>query len=48
MIVMTTVIEKNINPTLSAVLSVKFDPYKIDEAKIIITNREDLSDNHIR
>lgn len=37
---MTTVIEKNINPTPSAVLSVKLDPYKIDEAKIIIIQIE--------
>jgi len=37
---MTTVIEKNINPTLSAELLVKLDPYKIDEARIIITQIE--------
>lgn len=37
---MTTVIEKNINPTLSAVLSVKLDPYKMDEARIIIIQIE--------
>ncbi len=40
MIVMTTVIEKNINPTPSAVLSVKLDPYKMDEARIIIIQIE--------
>lgn len=37
---MTTVIEKNIRPTLSAELSVKLDPYKMDEAKIIIMQTE--------
>ena len=37
---MTTVIEKNINPTLSAELSVKLDPYKMDEARIIIIQIE--------
>lgn len=34
---MITVIEKNINPTLSAELSVRLDPYKIDEAKTRMT-----------
>lgn len=37
---MTTVIEKNINPTPSAVLSVKLDLYKMDEARIIIIQIE--------
>lgn len=37
---MTNVIEKNISPTLSAVLSVKLDPYKMDEARIIIIQIE--------
>jgi len=37
---MTTVIEKNMSPTLSAELSVKLDPYKMDEARIIIMQIE--------
>lgn len=37
---MTTVIEKNMSPTLSAELSVKRDPYKMDEARIIIIQIE--------
>lgn len=37
---MTTVIEKNISPTLRAPLSVKLDPYRIEEARIIMTQIE--------
>lgn len=37
---MTIVIAKNISPALSAALSVKFDPYKTNEARTIMTHKE--------
>lgn len=40
MIAMTIVIEKNINPTLRAELSAKLEPYKTNEARIIIMHIE--------
>lgn len=37
---MTTVIEKKISAALSAELSVNFEPYRMDEARIIIMHNE--------